>query len=148
MQFKVFSPSAMIMHLYQIFRFNPFFDRCIREFSADVAFTVFGPSYWKPSVPHLCGYARPIYIYPESPFFNSLTFLQRLKIEIYKIIHLKSFSNDSDMLVAENPDVSEKLSVLCPHTQIVTVFSCCNPIFDKPELQTTYELPPFNGLSP
>src|SRR5699024_11525331 len=31
---------------------------------SDCVFTIFGPSYWKPKVPHLTGYALPHYLYP------------------------------------------------------------------------------------
>ena len=147
MHFEVFPPPNLITNLFRLIHVNPRLDRCVREFSADAVFSIFGPSYWKPKVPHLCGFARPLYIYPDSPFFKNLSFFQRLKIKTYKRIHMRSFRNDCDMLVAENPDVSERLSVLCPHKKIVTVFSCCNPIFDTPEIQTTYELPPFEGIS-
>ena len=146
-QFKIFSQPSIPKTFFRIIHINPFLDRCVREFSADAVFTIFGPSYWKPSVPHLSGYAIPHYVYPDSPFFKSISFLQRLKININKRFHIKSFRNDSDMLVAENPDVSEKLSVLCPQKRVVTVSSCCNPIFDTPEFQKTYKLSPFDGIS-
>ena len=146
-QLKVVPHQRLIDKLLRIIRINPFLDRCVKEFSADAVFTIFGPSYWKPRVPHLCGYAKPQYIYLNSPFFKTISFSQRLRLNTLKWIHLNSFRNDSDMLVAENPDVSEKLSALCPHKKVVTVSSCCNPIFDTPELQTEYKLPSFDGIT-
>lgn len=146
-RFRIAPQKSTVDKLFRIIRINPFLDHCVREFSADAVFTIFGPPYWRPRVPHLCGYARPHYVYPDSPFFKTLTFSQRMKTNIYKWMHLRSFRNDSDMLVAENPDVSEKLSALCPNRKIVTVYSSCNPIFDTPENQTTYELPSFDGIT-
>ncbi len=146
-QIKVAPQQNMIDKLRRIIRVNPFLDRCVKEFSADAVFTIFGPSYWKPRVPHLCGYAKPHYIYLDSPFFKTLSFSQSVKIKINKWCHLKSFRNDADMLVTENPDVSEKLSALCPHKKIVTVSNCCNPIFDTPDDQTAYGFPTFEGIT-
>ena len=43
-QFKVVSQQSLADKFFRFIRFNPFLDHCVKEFSADAVFTVFGPS--------------------------------------------------------------------------------------------------------
>ncbi len=42
-------------------------------------FTTFGPSYHKSNFPKIVGFAFGQMIYPESPFYKKMSFLERLK---------------------------------------------------------------------
>lgn len=78
----------------------------------DVVFSVFGPSWWTPKVPHLQGYAYPYYVYPESPVYEKLSFIQKLKIDFFKAIHLKFLDKNGDHYVSETDDVSRRFENL------------------------------------
>ena len=45
-----------------------------REIKPHAVISIFGPSWWTPNVPHLQGYAYSHYIFPESPYFNIISF--------------------------------------------------------------------------
>lgn len=82
--------------------------------SPDVVFSIFGPSWWSPKVPHLQGYAYPHYVYPESPLFHKLSWFQRMKIMLMKRIHLYFLNKNGDFFVSETPDVSRRLKEMLP----------------------------------
>lgn len=40
---------------------NMFLSSLVEKFKINIVFTIFGPSYWKSSVFHICGFAKPQY---------------------------------------------------------------------------------------
>lgn len=97
----------------------------------DVVFSVFGPSWWTPKVPHLQGYAYPYYVYPESPVYEKLSFIQKLKIDFFKAIHLKFLDKNGDYYVSETDDVSRRFENLMkkPNKKYYTVTNTVNNFF-------------------
>jgi len=70
-------------------------DEYIHSYKIQVVLTVFGPSYWKPNVPHICGFADGWCTNPDSVAYELLPFSQRIKRKLlnkYKLIHLKKES--------------------------------------------------------
>ena len=70
------TPSAFNVFIGQ----NRFLDNVVDKNKIQRVFTVFGPSYWRPKVPHLCGYAKPQYIFKNSPFFFNQRNVDRIKM--------------------------------------------------------------------
>lgn len=101
------------------------------DIQPDVVFSVFGPSWWTPKVPHLQGYAYPYYVYPESPVFQQLSFIQKLKINFFKAIHLKFLDKNGNHYVSETDDVSRRFENLMkkPNKQYYTVTNTVNNFF-------------------
>lgn len=99
-----------------------------KEFNTDVVFSVFGSTYWKPKTKHICGFAKPGYIYKESPFFYQFNTVQKLKLAFYEFIHMYDFKNNNSLLITENEDVSMRLrnKVL---QKVVTVTNTFNQVF-------------------
>lgn len=97
----------------------------------DVVFSVFGPSWWTPKVPHLQGYAYPYYVYPESPVYEKLSFIQKLKIDFFKAIHLNFLDKNGDHYVSETDDVSRRFENLMkkPNKKYYTVTNTVNNFF-------------------
>ena len=97
----------------------------------DVVFSVFGPSWWTPKVPHLQGYAYPYYVYPESPVYEKLSFIQKLKIDFFKAIHLKFLDKNGNHYVSETDDVSRRFENLMkkPNKKYYTVTNTVNNFF-------------------
>lgn len=126
---------------------EPFLNQCVKEFRADAVYSVFGPCGWRPRVPHVCGYAKPHYIYKESPFFWQLDPLARFKLRCKELVHMDWFRRSSDGLVTESEDVSQRLQPLLPQQKIFTVTNNYNQIFDEPLLQQEFLLPRFHGFS-
>ena len=133
--------------VFQLCRKNAWMDRWIRRFSADMVFTVFGPPYWRPPVPHVCGYAKAQFIYLDSPFFGLIGKTGRLKQRIKRFVQLMSFRHDADAFVTETQDISERLRKIVRGKSVYTVSNCCNPVFDRREEWIYHELPPFDGVT-
>ena len=65
-QFKTVSQQSLVDKFFRIFRFNPFLDNCVREFSADAVFTVFGSQVF-----HTCAAMPSRSMFILIPLFSS-----------------------------------------------------------------------------
>jgi len=57
-KFKFYFIPKSPSHLVERLKTVKFLSSLEREIIPDVVFTVFGPSYWKPKVPHIMGFAN------------------------------------------------------------------------------------------
>lgn len=127
---------------------EPYLRKIEEKINPDIVFTVFGPSYWKPKNKHLCGYAKPQYIYSESPYFSNINLFKSLKIYLKKIFHLYDFRKFNDALVTESKSVSEKVQNLLIGKLVFTVSNTYNQIFDDPtKWDNGIKLPEFDGVT-
>lgn len=127
---------------------SSFLDKVVSENKIDRVFTVFGPSYWKPKVNHVCGFAKPQYIYRDSPFFKRISLIENLKINAKRFTHLYSFRKTTDVFITELWDVSNKLQELFPEKEIHTVTNTFNQVFnDKSLWNNNVILPTFDGIT-
>lgn len=118
-----------------------------QEFHPDIVYTQFGPAYWRPKARHVCGYAIPHYVYPESPFFKRLSLRGRLRLWLKKKVHFFFFKRDAHCLVTENPDISARLRRVFPAHRVYTVSNTYNQVFDEPGKQQEFPLPAFDGVT-
>ena len=88
---------------------NSFFDNLVLRHEISVVFTLFGPSYWRPKCFHICGFAKPQYIYTESPFFKMLSIKEKIKLKVKKHLQMKSFLCDVDVFHCETLEVRKRL---------------------------------------
>lgn len=123
---------------------NIFLDNIVIKFEIEKVFTVFGPIYWRPKVKHISGYAKPHYIYKNSPFFKKISLKSKYVLKVKEFFHLLDFKKNADILITENPDVSIKLKKLI-NKEVFTVTNNYNQIFDDPEKWREIDLPNFNG---
>lgn len=135
--------------VYKAFTGNDvFLDKICKINSIDAVFTVFGPSYWKPKITHLVGFAKPKYIYKESPYIVGLKLNSKFRLWIKERIDLYNFHHYSDALVTESWDVSERLGKLIRGKKVHTVTNSYNQVFDNPdEWDTSIKIPAFNGIT-
>lgn len=133
--------------LNRLLRRNPQLDAAVREFRADAVFTVFGPSYWRPAVPHVCGWARGYDIYTDSPFYDMIPPLTKLKLALLRKLHRRMFRRDADVLFVESGDARERLRRIFPEKRIEVVGNTYHQVFDAPERQEEFVLPPFDGAT-
>jgi glycosyltransferase involved in cell wall biosynthesis len=106
-----------------------FLNSVLIDNNCDKVFTLFGPSYWRPNVPHLVGYARPHYVYNDSPFFDGLNFYQKIALNIKKLFHLCDFKFNSSILVTENINVSNRIAQKLKK-KVYTVSNTYHQIFE------------------
>lgn len=105
--------------------------RLCKRIKPDCMFSVFGPSCWKPSVPHLQGYAYPHYVYPESPLFDIISLREKAYRKLLKLLHVFFLKRDGDYYVCETEDVSKKLIKLLStdSSHVFTVSNTYNHYF-------------------
>lgn len=126
---------------------NFFLDNVVRKYDIDVVFTVFGPSLWRPKVKHICGFARPQLIYPNSPFFQKMGWTKRISSKLRENVKLHNFEITSDWLITESDDVSSKLSLLLKNKQIYTITNYYNQVFDNKEKWKDLNVENFDGVT-
>ena len=112
-----------------------------KKFNPDRVFSVFGPTYWKPKAKHICGFAKPDYIYKESPFFKTLTLKESIKLKALEFLQMFSFQNHTDVIITENEDVSIRLRKKIKQP-IYTVTNYFNQVFlDVTQWDNSIEIP-------
>ena len=125
-----------------------FLDKIVLDNKIEVVFSVFGPTYWKPKVKHIVGYAKPHYVYTDSPFFKTLSIMASLKLNMKKFFHMFDFKYNNQVLITENEDVSKRLREILKGKEIYTVTNYYNQVFDQPEKwDSSLQLSNFNGFT-
>lgn len=103
------------------------------KYKPEVVFSVFGPTYWQPKARHVCGFAKPDYIYKNSPYFQQISWFQKLKLKAMEFFHMFDFKNNNECLITENSDVTKILQEKVTQ-KVFTVTNYYNQIFDNESL--------------
>jgi len=106
------------------------------KISPDIVLTVFGPSYWKPTSPHLLGFALPQIAYPENPFFSSLSLKKRFRYLMEFKYKKYQFKSNSSYFWCETEDVKNKISqnLNIPFDHIFVAGNTCSLFFKNPDI--------------
>lgn len=105
-------------------------DTIVANFKVDIAFSIFGPAYWKPkSIKHICGFAKPDYIFKDSPFFKTISLKDKIKLSILEFLHMFDIKFHTNLLITENPIVSQILAKKV-NQPVITVSNYYNQVFD------------------
>ncbi len=142
--FKLIKYDIKANFIRTIFSRNKMLDNLVKQYQIEKVFTLFGPSYWRPKVKHICGYAKPQYVYKESPFFKTLNIKEKIKLSIKEYFHLFDLKKNADVLITENPDVTKKISSIIGK-KTYTVTNYYNQIFDLENKWQEFSLPHFSG---
>lgn len=132
-------PSNFVFEILNDFSFHPFslvsnikrLSDLENEYRPDCVFSVFGPSYWTPTTPHLMGYAYPHYIYKDSPFFNAVSMRYRGRLWVKEKFHSFFLRRNGQYYVAETKDVAQRLSRFLGISmeRVFVVNNTCNHFF-------------------
>ena len=125
-----------------------FLDELVKARKINAVLTIFGPSIWKPQVPHLSGFAQGHIVLQDSPFWDMLTLKKRIRLWAkLKFIEF-SLNKSSDYYYTENPMITERLQKKFPRKRIFTVTNNANQVFYKPEQwDRNVKLPIFDGIT-
>jgi glycosyltransferase involved in cell wall biosynthesis len=119
-----------------------FLDQLVVDKDVDAVLTVFGPSLWRPKVPHLCGFARAQLLLKVDGY--KLTIKEKLIHQVWKWLFKKS----SDIFYTENEFISDQLPSLFGDVKVYTVTNYYNQVFDQPNnWKRTRQLPVFDGVT-
>lgn len=123
-------------------------DRLVEDRGIDAVLTIFGPSRWRPRVPHLSGFAISHLVLPDSPYWKLLNFYQLVITKLKLKLRKYSFNKSSDYYYTENAFISERLATLFPKKQIFTVTNNANQAFYNENLwEKSIKLPSFDGFT-
>lgn len=111
---------------------NRSLDSLVEENHIDAVLTVFGPSRWRPRVPHLCGFARAQLLNLNDNVNLNLNFRERLTYAVWRW----GFRRSSDTFYTENAYISAMLPKIIPGAKVYTVTNYYNQVFDQPEQWT------------
>lgn len=110
-----------------------FFDRLEADVRPDVVLSVTGPAYWRPKAPHVTGYNLPHYIYEDSPFFERMSRVERIKWRAKGRVMRAFFQRDADAYLVQTEDVKQRLARwLSTEKPIHLVSNTCNHHFLTP----------------
>lgn len=127
---------------------DDFLDKLVKDNKIDAVLTVFGPSRWRPKVKHLSGFALPQLVIPESPYFQRMGKVERLKWWWWCKIRKWSLKRSADYFWTENPYISARLSKLFNIKDVYTVSNYYNQVFDnQSKWIQTIKLPAFEGCT-
>ena len=103
------------------------------QIKPEIIFSVFGPSWWTPKSPHLIGFAYPYIVYSNSPYFLNLSLINKLKINIQKLIHIYFLKRNGNYFVSETNDVSNRIVEILKikKENSFTATNTCSSLFDK-----------------
>lgn len=127
-----------------VFGRDRFMDNIVAKYHIDAVLTVFGPSRWNPQCPHLCGFARPQLVLKDSPFYQTFSFADKLKLKVLAFY----FRRCSKNFWTENPLITDLVKpLLGKSSKIHTVTNYYNQVFDQPQEWEIIVLPPFEGTT-
>lgn len=86
------------------------FSEIISNENVDCVFSVFGPTYYTPKVPHIAGFAYPWIINPDSLYLKKLPYYTRIKEYLQNSFKSKYFRNDAQFYITETFDVKKRLN--------------------------------------
>lgn len=124
---------------------NAYLDEIVESRKIDCVLTVFGPMRWIPKCPHLCGFALPHLVLPESPLFRTIPLKERIRFFFQIKLWTYIFSHGARYFYTENPMITERVNKLIPKAKTYTVTNYYNQIYDQPEKQNRHSLPVFDG---
>lgn len=93
-----------------MFRFaNKELNRIVSKEKVDVVFSVFGPTYWTPKVPHIMGFAIPELINPESKVFKLYSWRKRLKVKLKLMVLAFYIKRNASVYWTETEDCKRRM---------------------------------------
>lgn len=107
-----------------------------QQVKPDIVFTTSGPAYWRPQAPHLVGYNLPHYVYPDSPFWDTMPYLRKLKWKWKGMLIRYFFQHDADAYVVQTDDIQKRLCSFLNTRKVYTVSNTCSAYYFQPEVVT------------
>lgn len=112
-------------------------NRLEKKIGADCVISTGGHGYWRPRAPIAGGFNMAHFIYPESPYYDSIPWRRRIFWKIKRKIHLYFFSR-LDVIFVQTDIVKERLSkALKPGAIILKVSNTVNAVFLRQGRQTS-----------
>ena len=103
-----------------------------KQIRPDCVVTTSGPPFWRSRAPHLVGFNRPLFIYPESPYLQAIPGTRKARLTAERWLHCRYFRRDADALIVQTDDVNQRVRQLLQTDQVHTVTNNHNGWYDHP----------------
>ena len=124
---------------------TPLINRTLSKFEIairpDCVVTTSGPSYWHSKAPHLMGFNLGLYIYFDSPYFQTISSYRKARIFIKRAIHFWFFKRDADAFIVQTDDVNQRVRKALKTNKVFTISNTHNGFYNEP-LTKKLSLPP------
>ncbi|WP_127844478.1 glycosyltransferase family 4 protein [Psychroflexus aestuariivivens] len=87
----------------------------------DVLISTSGPTYFHSKAPQIIGFNLPLYIYPESPYVQEMSWKSKLKLALKRKAHFYYFKRDAAAYVTQTDDVNQRVRKALDTDQVFTV---------------------------
>lgn len=127
--------------LFSLSRTDEFMRKVEEEVQPDCVYSVGGPAYWVPKAPHVMGFTLGYFIYPESPYFDTFSFTQKIKWKLRSFAMHHFVSRDADAYVVQTDDVNQRLRKWIGAEKVFTVSNAFGSYFLDPPTNFESKLP-------
>ena len=124
--------SFGVMQLHKLPRVQREMAALERMIQPNCIVTTSGPPFWRSRAPHLVGFNRPLFIYPESPYLQKLPPMHKAKLAAQRWLHCRYFRRDADALIVQTDDVKQRVRRLLGTEKVYTVTNTHNGWYDQP----------------
>lgn len=91
------------------------------QINPDVLISTSGPTYFHSKAPQIIGFNLPLYIYPESPYIQEMSWKAKLKLALKRKAHFYYFKRDATAFVTQTDDVNQRVRKAFDTDQVFTV---------------------------
>ena len=130
--FHFYRKSFGVVNLQKLRRIQREMSRLESSIDPDCVVTTAGPAYWRSRAPHLIGFNRPLFIYPESPYVKNMGAVDRIRLAAQKTVHCRLYKRDADALIVQTNDVNDRVRRLLGTERVYTVTNNYNGWFENP----------------
>ena len=104
------------------------------KYEPDVVISTTGPSYFHSKAPQIIGFNLPLYIYPESPYLQTFTGINKMKFALKKKLHYYFFKRDASAFVTQTDDVNQRVRRELGFDKVYTVTNTASNYYNQPEI--------------
>lgn len=87
----------------------------------DVVLDTSGPIYWTPHSPCLLGFNLPHHVYRDSPYFDTISLMSRIRWFLRRTFHRYYFRREGDAFFVQTDDVNVRLRQFLNRSGVYTV---------------------------
>ena len=103
--------------------------RLEKEIKPDIVFSNTGPIYWRPKAKTIIGYNLPLFLYPETPYFNTFSTKRKIRFALKKYVQNKFFKRDADIVITQTDDVNQRVRKVLRKDKVFTITNNCSTFF-------------------
>ena len=121
------------INLKKIFVLNKVLKKLEEKYRPDVIISTTGPTYFKSTAPQVIGFNLGLYLYPESPYLQSISGISRIKFALKRRLHYYFFKRDATAFVTQTDDVNQRVRKELGCDKVYTVTNAASSYYNQPE---------------